>query len=100
MLVEILITIQLYLSRRGGNPDNNPLPNPHVGGNPDNNPTPSIFNVIKQNKGLAFVGAVIGAGVIIWGCKKLYAKYQEYAKQQKQKEEADENEHGAQEAVN
>lgn len=81
----------------GGNPDNNPLPNPHVGGNPDNNPTPSIFNVIKQNKGFAFVGAVIGAGVIIWGCKKLYAKYQEYAKQQ---EEVDGNEQGAQEAVN
>lgn len=81
----------------GGNPDNNhPLPNPHVGGNPDNNPTPSVFNLIKQNKGFAFVGAVIGAGVIVWGCKKLYAKYQEYTKQQ---EQADDSEQVEQEEV-
>lgn len=68
---------------------NNPLPEQNVCGNPgDNNANDSVFNVIKAHKGFAFVGGVIGVGVVVWSCKKLYAKYQDYKKQQEQ-EQAD-----------
>lgn len=72
---------------------NNLPPKPHVGGNPDdNNPTDSVFNVIKQHKGFALVGGVIGVGVVVWGCKKLYAKYQDCKKQQEEQEKESDNE--------
>jgi len=68
----------------GKSANNNPLPNTHVGGNPDDNK--SVFNAIKTHKGFAFVGGVIGVGVVVWCCKKLYEKYYDDKKNQEEDE--------------